>query len=239
MSAYTDSDMDGVADEKDKCSNTPLSDWVDISGCSIKNLLSTHHFDIILGQNYIQTAQNSRSLSSLKIDYYYKNWSLQATSTYDERFLSNSLNFFYLFQPLDNFFLTLGAGLIIDTSSDTDFDIDYTASLSTRYKFKSWSFFMGLGYNQVGEVESTVLLNYPNILSYHTGLGYKWTDNLYSSLGYYHSDSSFDTRTERENISLYTYYTLDEHWFSTLRYGYGLIEKEARKNVGVSLGYYW
>ncbi|MDA3947323.1 MAG: DUF3187 domain-containing protein, partial [Helicobacteraceae bacterium] len=50
-----DSDLDGVEDRVDRCPNTPLSDLVDMSGCRKKNVVNSHHFDIILGVTYGQT----------------------------------------------------------------------------------------------------------------------------------------------------------------------------------------
>ena len=85
--AYSDLDMDGVDDSIDKCPNTPLTDLVDINGCTKKTLLSPHHFDVIIGANY--SGSNYASLnqtdtysSSLQVDYYYKNFSLQASTSY-------------------------------------------------------------------------------------------------------------------------------------------------------------
>ncbi|NOZ89733.1 MAG: hypothetical protein GXO60_00445, partial [Epsilonproteobacteria bacterium] len=37
--AYIDSDLDGVSDEHDLCPNTPITDIVDINGCTIEKLV--------------------------------------------------------------------------------------------------------------------------------------------------------------------------------------------------------
>ena len=39
-SGFKDSDMDGVADSRDKCLSTPFFDLVDSKGCTVKTLAS-------------------------------------------------------------------------------------------------------------------------------------------------------------------------------------------------------
>ena len=98
--AYTDSDMDGVADKNDLCPNTPLTELVDLSGCTIKNLVSPHNFDIVIGESYSRNKTISIRNSSLQLDYYYKDVSLQLFSSYfnvnGENYSNNGQNNTYL-----------------------------------------------------------------------------------------------------------------------------------------------
>ncbi len=243
--AYVDSDMDGVADKNDKCANTPLTELVDLSGCTIKKLVADEkHLDLVFGQSYLDYGTSTLNLSSFKIDYYYNDWSMQLASSYFDS-ASNSgqndtyLTLYYLFNPLDNFFLTLSGGVVFPTYDSVDNNMDYTASLYGRYKFDAWSLIMGMGYNKIGDIDATNSFNYQNRFSYNVGVGYAWKNGFYSSLGYYRSNSSFDTVEDLETISLYAYYPFDEHWFSSLNYGYGIVSSGKRENIGVSLGYYW
>ncbi len=243
--AYVDSDMDGVVDKNDKCANTPLSELVDLSGCTIKKLVADEkHLDLILGQSYVDDGTSTLNLSSLKIDYYHNDWSMQLSSSYFDSDLNSGQNdtyltLYYLFNPLNNFFLTLSGGVVFPTYDVVDNNMDYTASLYGRYKFDAWSLTMGMGYNQVGDIDATNSFNYQNRFSYNVGVGYAWENGFYSSLGYYRSNSSFETVEDLETLSLYAYYPFDEHWFSSLNYGYGLVSSGKRENIGVSLGYYW
>ena len=112
--SYLDSDMDGVPDKNDKCGNTPLTELVDLSGCTIKKLIADDkHLDFVLGQSYVDDGTSTLNLSSFKIDYYYNDWSMQLASSYYDSSLniSNSsgqndtyLTLYYLFNPLDDFF---------------------------------------------------------------------------------------------------------------------------------------
>ncbi|CAA6803726.1 MAG: Unknown protein [uncultured Sulfurovum sp.] len=246
--AYVDSDMDGVPDENDRCTNTPLTELVDLSGCTIKKLISEHNFDLVLGQSYVEDSISTLSLSTIKMDYYYKNWSMQLATSYYKSSLDivNSsgqndtyLSLFYLFNPLDNFFLTLGGGIVFPTYDVVDNNMDYTASLYARYKIEKWSLIMGTGYNKIGDIDSSNNLNYNNKLSYNLGVGYAWDNKFYSSLGYSRSNSAITTIEDLETLSLYGYYPMDKHWFASVNYGYGLSAINKRENIGVSLGYFW
>jgi len=246
--AYIDSDMDGVPDESDKCANTPLTELVDLSGCTIKKLKSDHHFDVVLGQSYADDGDSTLSSSSLKVNYYYKKFSMQlASSYYDSSIASTNstgqndtyLNLFYLFNLVDNFYLTLGGGLVFPTYDNVDNQLDYTGSIYGRYKLDKWSFMLGVAYNDIGDIDSTNNLNYKNSLSYNTGIGYSWNSTFYSSVNYYRGESIFSDLEDLETLSVNAYYTIDEHWFSSLNYGYGFLEIGKRESIGVNLGYYW
>ena len=246
--AYVDSDMDGVPDKSDKCANTPLTELVDLSGCTIEKLVSEHHFDIVLGQSYSNDTNSTLNLSSLRIDYYYKQWSLQlATSYYESKFLTERssgqndtyLNLFYLFNPIENFYLNLGGGIVFPTYDNVDNEIDYTASLYGRYKLGKLSFTLGLGYGKTGDSNSENIISYNDTLSYNTGIGYSWNSKLYTSIGYAKVNSIFEDSDDLETLSFYTYYGINEHWFSNLNYRYGLADNDPQKTIGVNLGYYW
>ncbi|SFV53978.1 hypothetical protein MNB_SV-12-1901 [hydrothermal vent metagenome] len=246
--AYIDSDIDGVPDESDKCANTPLTELVDLSGCTIKKLKSDYHFDIVLGQSYADDGDSTLYSSSLKVNYYYKKFSMQLASSYYNSSIASTnnrgqndtyLNLYYLFNPVDDFYLTLGGGLIFPTYDNEDNKLDYTTSLYGRYKLDRWSFILGVAYNDIGDIDSTNSLDYENIFSYNTGLGYSWNSTFYSSINYYRSESIFTNVEDLETLSVDTYYAIDEHWFSSLNYGYCFLETGKRESIGVNLGYYW
>ena len=246
--AYVDSDMDGVPNKSDKCANTPLTELVDLSGCTIEKLISEHHFDMVLGQSYSSDNSSTLNLSSLRIDYYYEQWSLQlATSYYESTFLTQTssgqndtyLNLFYLFKPFENFYLNVGGGLVFPTYDTLDNKLDYTASLYGRYKWDKWSFILGMGYGKIGDNNRENVVSYNNTISSNTGLGYTWSSKLYSSISYAKVNSVVEGSDDLETLSLYTYYGINKHWFSNLNYRYGFISNDSRQTIGVNLGYYW
>jgi len=249
LSAYVDSDMDGVPDKNDKCINTPLTDLVNLSGCTIKQLQTDEkYFNLVLGQSYVDTGLSTLYLSSLKINYYDKNWSIQLASSYYDSSLDieNSrgqndtyLTLYYFFDPINNLYLTLSAGLVFPTYDIVNNNMDYTASFYGRYKFYEWSFIVGLGYNKIGDIDALNTFDYQNKFSYNVGVGYTWDSGLYASFGYYRTNSTSNIMEDLQTISVYAYYPFNEHWFASLNYGDGFISNIKRKNVGINIGYYW
>ncbi len=246
--AYIDSDMDGVEDKNDKCANTPLTELVDLSGCTIKNLISPHHFDILLGESYSKDNISTLNLSSLTVDYYYKAWSFQLSSSFyktSSDIQSSSgmndtyLNFSYLFTPFENFYLSMGGGVVFPTYTTADNKIDYTSSLYGKYKLDKFSFIIGLGYGKIGDNNKDNIISYNNTLSYTIGSGYNWSSNLYSSLSYSNINSIFKDSKDLESVSLYTYYNINNHWFSNINYQYGFLSNDSRQTIGANLGYFW
>ena len=168
--ATSDFDMDGVEDSIDNCPNTPITDLVDIKGCTIKSLASLHHFDIIMGVSYSQTSYtgvgNSDTISeSLQVDYYYKDFSVQvSTSYYDSSSSSYSDNgmgdsfigAYYKLYPLSNLNLRFGLGAILPTYDSTlnNNNTDYVASLNLSYMLEKINIFGGYNYTMINDDES-------------------------------------------------------------------------------------
>ena len=240
--AYVDSDMDGVEDKNDRCPNTAMTDLVDLSGCTIERLVSPHHFSVMAGATYANDKENTYNFSSLEFDYYYKEISVQfSTSYYDlesstlnkEGMNDSYLNLFYKFNPSKNFSLNLGTGLVLPTYDNVNNKVDYATSIYGRYALDKWSLSAGLGYTFVGDVNAS------NRRFYNVSTGYSWNNNFYSSIGYYVSESIYEGINDFESLSLYNYYSINQNWFTTVSFTQGLNDVSLDNSVGVKLGYYW
>jgi len=259
--AFSDYDMDGVEDKKDKCPNTPMSDLVDINGCSKKVLknfsISTtnlHHFDIIVGINYSQEsydnlAKADTTSESLQLDYYYKNFSIQASTSYydshsvsynDSGITDSFLGAYYKFVPLKNLDIRVGAGAIIPTYDTTlNNNTDYTASINLSYMLKKDINIFG-GYNYVIINDSdTIDIKYQNTNSYSIGLGFYPIQKLYISGSYNSSDSIYTNVKDIDTASFYGFYSITDNWFSTLNYAYGLSDTASDNYFSLRIGYYF
>ncbi|MDP2893688.1 MAG: hypothetical protein Q8N78_04905, partial [Sulfurimonas sp.] len=127
--AYTDSDMDGVEDYYDKCSQTPLSDLVDYDGCSIKNGKKEIFYDIVFGSGYSQinysSQQSADTMNSyIQSDIYFDRWCFQGIASYyrsdtqtgtKKGWDDTVLNLFYKFLSTEYLSLNLGVGIILPT----------------------------------------------------------------------------------------------------------------------------
>jgi hypothetical protein len=256
--AYNDYDMDGVDDKIDKCPNTSFSELVDISGCTIKSLKSSHHFDIIVGIDYSQknydTLEDTETFSqSLQIDYYYKNFSLQASSsyynsqstTYNNGGMNDSfLGAYYKLKPSKELTVRLGTGVIISTY-DTDLNnnnTDFTTSVSLSYTLKKVNIFGGMSYTIINDddidtVDTLVL--YQNTSSQNIGVGFYPTAKSYMSIGYNISDSIYKDVDKIKTLSFNAFYNIDANWFATANYAFGLSDTASDNYASLRLGYYF
>lgn len=252
--AYSDLDLDGVEDAVDQCPNTPMMDLVDIRGCSIESLVSPHHYDIIVGANYSQvdysTNEKTDTLTTtLQVDYFYKNISLQASTSYyssqsgsysESGMGDSTLAGFYLLPLSRDFRIRLGAGANLPTyeGSLNNNNTDYLALLSASYAIEKVSLFAGYNFTQINDDDIAGVASYQDTHAYSGGVGYSLTPKLYSSLSYYQSDSLYKGVEPIKSASLYGFYSLDTHWFSTFSYAYGLSDSASDHSVSFRLGYY-
>jgi len=244
--AYIDSDLDGVSDEHDLCPNTPITDIVDINGCTIEKLVIpnvSHHFDIIVGANYVD---NKNFNSSYIMDYYYNNkFSMQLKgANYEEGGLGDTtLNLFYNLKPMQNLSMRVGVGAVFPTY-DSPLDnnnMDYKASFYTNYHINKASIFGGVGYTIVNDddINSTnYKVDYQNSINYYIGAGYYLFSNLYSSISYSISDSIYKGSEDIKNISLFNYYKINKNWFTTFGYGKGMSDSSVNY-LYLNLGFYY
>ncbi len=256
LNAYQDFDMDGVEDKNDKCPNTLMSELVNSNGCPIENLVSYHHFDIIYGLNFYQTdydtLEEANTISqSLQIDYYYKNFSLQVSSSY---YNSNSVSYnnsgtddsfigaYYQKDFFNNLSFTIGVGAIIPTfnSELNNNNTDYTSSLNVSYLYKNLNLFTAYSYTIINDndIESDGV-KYRNTNAYTLGLGYYLNNKIYINSSYNASQSIYIGVEDIEVVSLYALYNIDENWFSNLTYAYGLSDSASDNFASLRVGYYF
>jgi hypothetical protein len=250
--ASSDLDMDGVEDAIDKCPNTPITDLVDISGCTIKSLESPHHFDIIVGVNYSQTNYNGLEKTdtideSLQVDYYYKDFSVQISTSYydsssvtynDGGMADSFVGAYYKLYPLSNLNLRFGLGAIIPTydSSFNNNNTDYIASLNLSYMLEKINLFGGYNYTIVND-DDTTNIKYKNTNSYNVGVGFYPMSNLYLSGSLNSSNSIYKDVDDINTLSVYAFYTINANWFTNFSYAYGLSDSASDNYFSLRVGY--
>jgi len=268
LMAYSDSDMDGVDDTHDKCPNTPLMDLVDINGCTVQKLtppVNNHHFDIIIGanytgSNYVSTPATDNYSTSLQVDYYYKDFSLQASTSYyttdaSDGYSESGMNdsfvgAAYNFHPSKELTLRVGVGALLPTYDTTlnNNNTDYLASLNVSYTLGKANIFAGYIYTQINDDDVLLTLNgvaepipvrYQNTNAYSAGLGYYMTNKFYMSASYNQTQSIYQATDDAKTASLYAYYGIDAHWFMNFSYAYGLNDIASDHAASIKLGYYF
>ena len=253
--AYNDLDLDGVEDSQDRCPNTPITDLVDINGCSIKSLVSPHHYDIILGTSYSQVNYNTNEKTNninttIQTDYYYKNFSLQLSVSYftsqsqtysNKGFNDTYVSAYYQLKIFHDLSFRVGTGVILPTyqSGLGNNKTDYSSSINLSYPLKSLNLFGGYRYTFVNDNNIQGVVSYQDSASLYSGVGFYPSSQLYLSASYNKTDSIYKGVVPIENASAYAYYTFSQHWFSTLSYAYGLSSSTSNHYVSVRFGYYY
>ena len=250
--AYTDSDMDGVDDSIDQCPNTPLTDLADISGCTKRSLVSPHHYDIIVGLNYSDSDYRSLKTtntiaSSLQVDYYYKQLSIQASTSFfttdgsgysDSGFYDSFLGASYRLNKINDLSISLSLGLILPTY-DTELNnnnIDYTASANVSYPLNDFNIFGGYTLTIVND-DNVGDVTYQNTNIFSGGAGYYINNKLYMSASYSVGDSIYNGLVDIETATVYGYYSIDKDRFATVSYSHGLSDTASDNYVSVRLGF--
>ncbi len=252
LHAYMDNDMDGVDDTIDKCPNSLLTDLVDLNGCSKKSLISPHHYDIIVGMNYSDADYRSLNTTdtlatSLQADYYYKQFSLQASTSYYESegsgysasgLLDSYLGASYRVDKINNLSVSLSAGVILPTY-DTELNnnnMDYTTSMNLSYALRNLNIFGGYAYTLIND-DDIGEITYQDTNAISGGLGYYLNNKLYMSASYSMSESIYSGIEDIETATVYGYYTISKDMFTTLSYSYGLSDSASDNYLSLRLGF--
>lgn len=256
--AYSDLDLDGVDDSIDQCPNTPITDLVDAKGCSIESVIIDQHYDLIFGLSFgelhYRLNEKSRTYTTtMQVDYYRGNLSLQCITSYfqnssttgDESGMNDTtLAGYYQWYLKPDWTLQMGLGVILPTgvSAYGSHQVDYTASLNMSYAIKSYNLFMGYNYTLIGDddiEDGNTTVIYQNSSAYSVGVGYYFDAKLYSSIAYHASQPIYESLDVARSVSLYTFYTIDEHWFTTLNYAKGLSDSASDHYLEWRIGYYF
>lgn len=251
--AFMDSDMDGVDDIVDQCPGTSITDLVDIKGCSIESLESPHHYDIVIGGSYSQ--MNPKTLEktdtytkSISADYYYKNYSVQVSTSHITSKSSSSnengmgdtiLSAGYFFAITPDLSARIGAGVVLPTykSIFNNNNTDHIASLNLTYSVDQLNLFAGYNYTKNNDDDVPDTIAYQNTHAINIGAGYMITDKLYMNGSYSRSDNPSKGAADTESVSLTSAYSLDEHWFISASYAYGLNDVTSDNDIWINLGF--
>jgi hypothetical protein len=259
--AYSDADLDGVEDSVDKCPGTSLSELVDITGCPKKSLISQSKFDMIVGVSYSDTSYESITdtdtiSTSLQVDYYYKDYSFQVSTSYyetsgdgydDSGMNDTFVGMAYNIRPINSLVLRVGAGVSLptyDAALDNN-NADYTGSLGLSYSLGVVNLFGGYSYTVVGDDDvsatdsngTTINYVYQDTSAYNAGMGVYIGSKLYVSASYNNTESIYKGVDNVETATLYTYYTIDQNWFSMVSYSYGISDTATQNFASIRLGY--
>jgi len=255
---YNDSDFDGVADEKDECPNTPITNLIDRYGCSIIKIMDNDpmgsHYDVIVGYIYDRadygTSENIATLTNtFQVDVFMDDWGAELFTSY---FVSDSnqsdssgmndttLSLYYGYSALEeyNIFLRLRLGAIFPTKTSNYNKMDYLTSISANFIVNNYALFGGYTYTFVGD-DDIEFYEFQNTQAFNVGLGYYLKANIYTSLSYLYSDSIVKMMDKIKSVSLYLFYGINNNWFATFSFSQGLSNSTRDLASNLRVGYYF
>ena len=151
----------------------------------------------------------------------------------------------YQFQPTKSLTFRVGAGAILPTynTSLNNNNTDYSGSLNLSYSISNVNLFAGYTYTMINDddtvIDANTTANYQDTGAYSVGLGFYPTSKLYISGAYNNSNSVYKGIEDIQTASVYGYYGINEHWFSTCSYAYGLSDSASKNYVSLRLGYFF
>lgn len=255
LHAYNDTDWDGVEDKFDQCPQTPLSDLVDMDGCTTVKTEKTFHYSIIGGigyskVNYASQEKMDTTDTSLETNMYYNNWQIQgsvsryvsSTENSNETGMNDSIvNIFYRWPFSERLTITPGIGMNFPTYK-TGYDnesTDYSSMVSAEYQFSAAIYgFGGYTYTWVND-RDTPSLTYQNSTSFYAGLGYVMKSGQEWNLHYNSNDTIYHDSETVQTMGLGYFNQLTPHWFVVGTYDYGLSDSASDHSWNLRLGYYY
>lgn len=247
--SVNDYDMDGVPNNIDVCNHTPFFDTVNKQGCSTKRLIlpdekESNSLDIIFGYGLLNKDDidgNRQYKSKVELDYYHNNWIYGLKSGYINSESKNSmidtlLNIKKRFQLNQNLKFTTGLIFSLPTYDCKGNRTDYILSEAlTYYPNNSVSLFLGGNYDIINDIVDTEPIH--NQYSYYLGGGYFFSQKLYSSLSFSHSNNKFIEKGDINRLNSTLFYKIDNDWFSSLSYSHEILNDDTRYSLSLKVGF--
>jgi len=246
--ALGDDDLDGVNNDRDRCKNTPFSDLVDASGCSVTSLSSNHRFGINIGLLFSELDQDifqekNTLYQTYQIDYKYEDISVTISSaTYrqdDKVGMSDTyLTMSYSYDITDSIIIVPSIAFIFPTY-DTGYSnekTDVETGLELHFTYDKYLFFGRVSYAFINDKNVGELI-YQNGSGLSLGMSRNITDRLDMSLAYNEQKSIYKYEKEIQSGALFLYYSLNENYYVTSGYSYGLSDLASKHLLSLSIGY--
>ncbi len=233
---FLDDDLDGVANEDDRCPNSQITDIVDKDGCVKEkvNFTKEQHIDISIGVSRQKVTDNNWHTSkNISLGYYYDNanfwltYSKYNNSTYDTLTFASYYNL-----NIDNSLISFGVGAYIPTNSNKDDKTDYFLSFKYSYFFANSSIsidYLHLFSKDINTKDS----NYIS-LSY----GYLFTPSLYCSISYKLESSVYNGKANMQTVGVFGNYNIDDNWYISAQINRDL-SNSSNLSYSFSVGYYY
>jgi len=232
---FLDNDLDGVANEDDKCPNSKITDIVNKNGCAIDEVVfkKEQHIDISISYNQDKIDNNWQTSQNLSLGYYYGDSNLWLTlSKYNNNSLNNLTVAYYYYINSSNYTISLGAGAYIPINSNKSDKTDYF--LSTKYTHYFNNSAISAEYQHTFSNDTDTKDSNSLTIEY----GYLINQKLYMALSYDIESSVYKDESNYQTLGLYTNYHFNKNWYISTD-----IKKDlhisSKLSYSVTLGYYF
>ena len=239
---FYDEDLDGVSDQVDLCPHTPFDILVDENGCDI-NRRFNGKLTLQIGSNLnVDRSSDIQSLLNLYIGYLYKNWEFSlSSSNYNNTNLNTIadtendifISIAHLFQTSKST-TKLSLGTKFAFLDNTHRDNDYYASFSIEYLLDQKQNIFG--YYSYTISADTTTIDYKNYHLISLGTGYAVTAKWYSSFTFNYTTAYYQGGDPFQTLSWFNAYAIDETFYLSLNYAYGLSESAYDHTFSFNIG---
>lgn len=244
--SFTDSDLDGVDDAQDHCSDTSFDQLVNEHGCPLNKIFPGKiilQIGTDISFNQIDDPVNNLSFYA---SYLYNNWNFSLANTnYAVTNLSNDI-------AENNLYMTAGYSYSKGEtrtrfSLGTKFDLtdglygdrenDFYASVNFEYFINNkQNVFFYYSYTLSGDNPN---IDFENFHSVSLGYGYSITDKWYTALSYNQANSYYPDTDDYQALSWFNSYRFNKSFYATCNYAHTFDDSSYDHIVSFNLGVYF
>lgn len=234
--AYSDKDLDGVDDSRDRCPDSSMEDLVDATGCVPKTGITLALGGSQSSGDYGTSGTITSETRDIQLSYISGGWYASAATSYLESGMGDT----YLgigYTVLGSAWSFGVQGVVKLPTADEDIgtgnsDVGGYATLARLNG--DVTLFTTVGYLITGDDADT---EYNDIPSLTIGAGKSIGEHLFASLSAAHADALVDGLDPSRTLSLFLAYRLDGCWFLNASYANGLSDSVADHTFSLMGGY--
>ena len=247
--AYSDTDLDGVDDSRDRCPGSSLDDIVDETGCLPKT-----GFTLIIGGSsssgdYGTSETISSSTKDLQLTYNKNGWYAGMATSYLESGIEDPATGTESASGMGDTYASLGytamgegtslgvQGVIKIPTADTDIGTgngDVGAYVTAVRMTAGSSYFATAGYTLTGDDAD---MTYNDIASLSIGAGSNVNEAVFVSVSAAYAEAMVEGMEASRTISLFMGYQWNACWFMNAFYTRGLSDSVADNALSMMIGY--
>ncbi len=249
LAAYSDKDLDGVEDGKDRCPGSSMEEFVDETGCVPKTGITLAVGGSSSSGDYGTSETIDSSTKDIQVAYSKGGWYASVSASYLESGIDDPATGTEAQSGMGDTYLGLGytalytgwslglQGVVKLPTAEEDIgtgNTDTGAYLTVARMDGPWTLFTTAGYLITGDDAD---VTYNDTASLSLGAGRSLGEGLFASLSAAHTDALVDGLDPSRSLSLFLGYQLNPCWYLNAAYTKGLSDSVADNAFSVMVGY--